>query len=141
MQFPMKFEVEATASCKVGDPWECQSHALPPVKAAIPPEFMGPGGGYSPEDFFAFAVVNCIIATYKVYVEKAGVTFEQVQGKANLTVDLVGGALKMATIDIFIHVEKASDIEKAKTLLDKAAADCAISNSIQSGKTFQLTVS
>lgn len=141
MKFPMKFEVQATASVGMSSQWTAQANALPQIVCAIPPEFMGPGGGYSPEDLFAISVLNCLIATFKVYVEKARASFDQVHGKAVLTVDKQGPSFAMTQIDIHFDVTGASDPVKVKTLLEAAIRDCAVSNSIKAGKTFRTNVS
>lgn len=138
----MKFEVEATASPGINTQWTSQTDQLPPIPSAIPPEFMGPGGGYSPEDLFALAVLNCVIATFKVYCEKGKITFEAIHGKAHLTVDKLPSesGFGMTQIDMTLDVRKANDPDKAKKTLELAIKDCAVSNSIKSGKTFHLNV-
>lgn len=140
IQFPMKFEVEAASSAGANSLWTAQSGTLPPIPSAIPPEFNGPGGGYSPEDLFALALLNCLIATFKVYCEKSNVTFLEIRGKASLTVDRIAGqsGFMMTQVDIFFDVLQASDPEKGEKLLDGAIKDCAVSNSIKSSKTFHI---
>ncbi len=140
VKFPMKFEVQATASSGINSPWTAQTDLLPPIPCAIPPEFMGPGGGYSPEDLFALAVVNCIIATFKVYAEKSKLSFESVQGKALLTVDKLPSepGFGMTQIDITLDIKGALDPDKAKKVMEVSIKDCAVSNSIKSGKTFHI---
>lgn len=142
VKFPMKFEVQASASSGVSAQWTSQTDLLPPIPTAIPPEFMGPGGGYSPEDLFALAVLNCIIATFKVYCEKGKITFHTIQGKAHLTVDKLPSepGFGMTQVDISLDVTNASDIDQTKKTLELAIKDCAVSNSIKSGKTFHLNV-
>ena len=139
----MKFEVQATASSGINSPWTSQTDKLPPILSAIPPEFMGPGGGYSPEDLFALAVLNCVIATFKVYCEKGKLSFQNIQGKANLTVDKLPleSGFGMTQIDMTLNVQGASDVEKVKKTLEAAIKDCAVSNAIRSGKTFHVHVS
>ncbi len=143
LKFPMKFEVQATASGGIDSRWSSQTDLLPPIPTAIPPEFSGPGGGYSPEDLFALSVVNCVIATFKVYCEKAKQTFQEIQGKATLTVDKIPGEVSfgMTQINMTFHVSGSSNPEKIKSLLEAAIKDCAVSNSIKSGKTFNIHVS
>lgn len=143
IQFPIKFEVQANSSGGIKSTWTAQSALLPPIPSAIPPEFSGPGGGYSPEDLFALAVLNCLIATYKVYCEKSQVRIGAIQGRAVLTVDKNPGqaGFAMTHLDIFLDVREASDPEKGRRLLDAAIKDCAVSNSIKSGKTFHINVS
>jgi organic hydroperoxide reductase OsmC/OhrA len=143
IKFPLKFEVKAVAVEGTSAQWTAQNELLPPIPCAIPPEFMGPGEGYSPEDFFAMALLNCLIATFKVYCEKAKVSFREIKGKVVLTVDKVPGqsGLAMPQADIFLDVAGASDTEQARKLLDGAIKDCAVSNSIKTGKTFHINVS
>ena len=143
IKFQMKFEVQASSTPGADTPWDAQTGSLPPITCAIPPEFMGPGGGYSPEDLFALSLLSCLIATYKVYCEKSNVTFEEIKSKAILTVDKVPGesGFALTQADIFLDVTGASDIEKARKLLNAAIKDCAVSNSIKTGKAFHINIS
>lgn len=138
----MKFEAQANATSGINSLWTAQTDQLPPIPSAIPHEFMGPGGGYSPEDLFSLAVLNCVIATFKVYCEKAKLTFQNLQGKATLTVDKMQGesGFGMTQIDITFDIQGASDKEKIKQTLESAIKDCAVSNSIKSGKTFHINI-
>ena len=140
IKFPMKFEVRANCNEGISAAWTSQAGSLPPIPSAIPAEFMGPGTGYSPEDLFALAVLNCLIATYKVYCEKSKIRFKSIAGKATLIVDRQNGSFIMAQVDIELDVQGASDPVKAKTLLETAIRDCPIANSIKSGKTFKISV-
>ncbi len=143
VKFPMKFEVQASASSGIDSRWSSQTDLLPPIPTAIPPEFTGPGGGYSAEDLFALSVLNCMIATFKVYCEKAKQTFQNIQGKAVLTVDKMAteASFGMTEINITFNITGSSDINKIRHLLETAIKDCAVSNSIKSGKTFNIHIS
>jgi len=142
IKFPMKFEVEAKASSGVSSQWIAEKDQLPPIPSAIPPEFRGPGGGYSPEDLFGIAILNCLIALYKVYCEKSKVSFEEIKAKAILTADKDPSSVSfyISHVDIFLEISGSSDIEKGKTLLDSAIRDCPISNSVKSPKSFHIRV-
>lgn len=143
VKFPMKFEVQASAPSGSQSQWTAQTDLLPPIPCAIPPEFMGPGGGYSPEDLFAISLLNCLMATFKVYCEKSQVAFQEIKGRVVLTVDKLAGqsGLAMTQADIFFDVAGASDPERVRRLLDGAIRDCAVSNSIKTGKTFHINIS
>lgn len=140
-KFPMKFAVRASASEGISVNWTADAGQLSPIPCAIPHEFSGPGGGYSPEDLLALAVLNCIIATYKVYCEKAKVHFAEIVGEASVTVDLQEGRLSMPQLDIALDVKGASDPEKARKTLDQAIRDCAVSNAVKSAKSFKISIS
>ena len=141
VKFPMNFEVEAKAPSGISSQWIAQANHLPPIPSAIPPEFTGPGGGYSPEDLFGIAVLNCLIALYKVYCEKSKLVFQEIKAKAVLTADKDPASVSfyISHIDVFLTVEGASDQEKARKLLESAIKDCPISNSIKSAKSFHIS--
>ena len=143
LKFPMKFEVKANATPGIASHWTAGSHDLPPIMSAIPPEFSGPGNGYSPEDLFGIAILNCLIATYKVYCEKSKVSFHNLSAKAVLVIDKQPSETSfiVTEINIFFDISGATDVEKGRKLLDQAIKDCAISNSIKSGKTFHINIS
>lgn len=142
IKFPMNFEVSANSGPGIQHPWSSKADEFPPISCAIPPEFSGPGGTYSPEDLFAISLLSCLIATFKVYAEKSNIQFENLEGKANLTVDRhpSESVFYMSQVDITFNLKGASDPEKAKSLLEKSIQDCAVSNSIKSGKTFQINL-
>jgi uncharacterized OsmC-like protein len=143
VNFPLKFETKAESAPGIHVKWSAHAGNLPPIESAIPLEFMGPGGGYSPEDLFALALLNCLIATFKVYCEKSGLSFQNIKASALLTLDRVAdqGGLLLTQADISFDIAGASDVEKVRKTLDKAIKDCAISNSIKTGKTFQINIS
>ncbi len=142
VKFPLKFEVSAEAGPGIENNWIAQSDELPPIQSAIPAEFMGPGSGYSPEDLFALAVLNCLIATYKVYCAKAQISFQQIRGRTILTVDKQPSeaGFYMSHLEFFLDVTGCSQPEQGKKILESAIRDCAVSNSVKSGKSFHVTV-
>lgn len=143
IKFPMKFEMSASSGPGAGTEWKGQAGNHPPICCSIPPEFMGPGNGYSPEDLFGLALLNCLIATFKVYTEKGGASFREIRGKVILTIDRIPGesGFAMTQADVSFDISGASDPEKIKKFLDAAIRDCAVSNSIKTGKTFHINFS
>lgn len=139
----MNFEVSASATEGMKNQWNTQAGSLAPIQCAIPPEFMGPGGGFSPEDLFAMSLLNCLIAVFKVYAEKSSLRFQEIKGKVVLTLDKVPGdsGFAITQAEVFFTITGASDKEKAKKLLDGAIKDCPVSNSIKTGKTFHINIS
>jgi Predicted redox protein, regulator of disulfide bond formation len=142
-KFPMKFEVTAAATGGIGNQWTAQADQLPPIPSAIPPEFSGPGGGYSPEDLFGIALLNCLIAMYKVYCEKSKIYFKSIQGKAAVIIDKQPSetSFVVTEVNLYFDISGVSHQEKARALFDQAAKDCPIGNSIRSGKTFHINIS
>ncbi len=143
VKFPMSFEATASSKAGIQERWDAKADEYPPIVSAIPADFGGPGGGYSPEDLFALALINCLIATFKVYAEKSGVVYEQITAKANLTLDKSpsGTSFLMTQVDITFDITGAQDKEKTRKILETSLEQCAVSNSIKSGKTYQINIS
>lgn len=143
VKFPLHFEVKAETKEGISTLWDSSSNGLPSISCSIPAEFSGPGGAYSPEDLFGMSLLNCLIATFKVYAEKSGLHFEKLFAKADVKMDIDAATNKMTITEIHCDftIEGASDPDKTRKTLDKAIADCAISNSIKSGKNFTVNIS
>ncbi|MEL7431137.1 MAG: OsmC family protein [Chlamydiota bacterium] len=141
-QFPLFFEIEASSESGIDKNWVAKNTDSDPVPIAIPPEFSGPGKGYSPEDLFAMACVNCMIATFKVYAQHANIQFQNITARATVTVDkdLSAHCLCMSNIDVTFTLKAPSPAEKAKLTLEKAIKDCAVCNSIKSVKSYHINI-
>ena len=87
IQYPISFTSETLAKNGVQANWKTKSQ-FEESHVSIPPEFMGPGGGLSPEDLFNQALANCFVATFKVYAENSKLTFDDLTVSTKLIVDL-----------------------------------------------------
>jgi uncharacterized OsmC-like protein len=143
IQYPLKYEVRAKAGPGIRNRWDSQQDCLPLITCSIPTEFGGPGGGYTPEDFFALALLNCQIALFKVYCEKRNLSYKEVEAKAiaSLDKDRTSNHFYISEMEIAFTVTGSSDIERVKSSLELALKDCPIGNSIKSGKTYHIKVS
>lgn len=141
-KFPLHFDAEGRTEAGISTLWKSGCNGLEPISCSIPTEFSGPGGGYSPEDLFALALLNCLIATFKVYAEKSNVQFKHLHAKTRATMDKDRTTNQMTVTQLHteFNITGASDAEKLRKLLDKAIQDCAISNSIKSGKTYSIYI-
>lgn len=136
-KFPMAFHVQVRDS---GEPtWTsraCPTESSTGVEQslpiAIPPGFLGPGGGYSPEDFFALAMANCFVATFRVIAAKSSLTYRELEVDCELEVDL-NEAKKpwMARCHLKIRLQGASNEERALRLLEKVSGQCLIHQSVK----------
>lgn len=145
LQYPLLFRVQANASAGIGGAWNAlvssPSHQLPPVVCAIPPEFSGPGNGFSPEDLYAMALLNCFIATFRVMAEHSKLNFSDLGGQAVLEVDRnSSGVPWMARIRLTLRLSGTDDEAKAKRLLEKAAKSSMILNSVKTEIAFDFVV-
>jgi organic hydroperoxide reductase OsmC/OhrA len=140
-KFPINFEVSSEATSGIQNKWKIQSNAYESITCCIAAEFSGPGGGYTPEDFFALAAMSCITAAFKVNCEKAKENFEKIKLKSKLTLDLdCNNKLSFTALDITIEVIGSSNIENVKKALESAINDCPVSNSIKTPKMMHIDI-
>jgi uncharacterized OsmC-like protein len=100
---------------------------------AIPPCFEGEGGGFSPEDIYAMSLLNCYLATFKVFAEKSKLNFDKIEGEANLKVDVGDDqAPWMSQVEININLHGPDNPERAQRILQKTAKNSMIINSVKS---------
>ena len=114
----------------------------PDVAVATPPEFKGHEGIWSPEDLFVASVNVCVMTTFLAVAERAALPFASYESTAEGRLELVEGKLQFTAITIkpTIILKAASDAAKAKELIEKAEANCLISNSIKAKVIVQATV-
>lgn len=142
LQYPMKFTVRSSTKPGIAVNWQTSADAAKvEMTAAIPPEFAGPGGGVSAEDFYALAMVNCYISTFKVYAEKSSLEFEDISAVLTLEVDRdEKGFPWMARATMNVQLRKPSVKEKGQALMEKALKGCLVMNSIKTEKTVQFEI-
>lgn len=133
---PMKFEASTSATSGIMTGFEAIAEDFTSIPCAIPPQFNGPGKGYSPEDLLAISVATCLVATFKVFAEKSAFAFERIEAKAELTIDRVNGVVAISKIEVKATVFGVQDQEKGRKLLDQAAKNCLVSNALKIDKQF-----
>lgn len=140
IKFPLEFEVNIEAKEGISTPWNGQGNAHVPIGCSIPVEFGGPGGGYTPEDLFALATLNCIISDFKVFCYKKRESFSKIKGKACLTLDLINQKLIFSNLDITLEVEGAIHPDVVKAILEESIANCPVCNCIKMPKILHITM-
>jgi len=129
--YPMKFEVFSTATSGVQTSIEASAEDFNPIPCAIPTQFNGPGGGYSPEDLLALSLTTCLIATFKVFAEKSQFGYERIEAKADLTIDRTGGMVAISRIDVELTLYGAQEEQKGTALLQQAEKYCLVSHALK----------
>jgi peroxiredoxin-like protein len=111
----------------------------PDVEVATPPEFKGHEGIWSPEDLFVASANICLMTTFLAVAERAGLAFSAYESTAEGRLELVEGKFRFTAITIkpTITLESDSDAAKAKELIEKAEANCLISNSMKATVTLE----
>lgn len=131
IQYPLQFPVRSEATSGIAHSWTTTvTHQS--LATAIPPEFEGKGNGFSPEDYFAMALLNCFIATFKVVAEKSKLEFSELKADGQLTVDRNDqGVPMMKAFHFTVLLKGAPDPERAKRLLEKTSQMCLIHQSVK----------
>lgn len=111
----------------------------PDVQVATPPEFKGHEGIWSPEDLFVASVNVCLMTTFLAVAERAGLAFSSYESTAEGRLELVEGKFQFTAITLkpSIALKSAADAGKAKELIEKAEANCLISNSMKATVTLE----
>jgi peroxiredoxin-like protein len=105
----------------------------PDIQTATPPEFKGHEGIWSPEDLFVSSVEICTMTTFLAFAERSGLLFQSYESEAEGRLELIDGKFQFTTVTIKprIVLRSEADREKAREVLEKAEANCLISNSIK----------
>jgi peroxiredoxin-like protein len=114
----------------------------PDVPVATPPEFKGHDGIWSPEDLFVAAANICLMTTFLSVAERAGLVFASYESEAEGKLELVDGKFQFTAITLkpVITLPAGGDAAKAKELIEKAEANCLISNSMKAHVTLIPTI-
>jgi peroxiredoxin-like protein len=107
---------------------------LPAVEIAAPPEFKGQDGLWTPEHLYVAAVNTCYMTTFLAIAELSKLEFVGFTCHARGRLEKPEGqGFKMT--EIVLHprlvIAHSRDQERAGRILEKAEANCLISNSIQ----------
>jgi len=135
------FSFYVKATDETSQPWETGTAKHGVTSVSIPTEFDGPGTAYSPEDFYAFALGNCYVATFKLIALKSKFEFKNIDIKGVLTVDKNEvGFYMMKKIHFEITLWGVKDPEAAKRMFEKTSRSCMILNSTLTEKTYSYNV-
>ncbi len=141
IRYPQEYEAKSRSGSGMESKWSSQAGVSPELVCAIPPEFEGPGGGSSPEDFYALALLNCFVATFKVFAAKSRLDYREIEARGVLTVDRdEKGIPWMARFRLAATVSGAADADRMIALLEKTSRSCMILNSVKTEKTFEFGV-
>ncbi len=114
----------------------------PEIQVATPPEFKGHEGIWSPEDLYVAAANICLMTTFLAVAERGGLVFTSYHCEAEGRLELVDGKFQVTVITLRPHItlRSADDAAKAKELIEKAEANCLISNSMKTRVTLEPTI-
>lgn len=140
IKYPIEFTAKTSALSGINTNWNTEA-SKKEIVISIPPEFMGPGGGLSPEDLFGQALANCFAATFKVYAENSRLSFDKLDINSKLVVDL-DEKKRPVMKEFFLNakITSPSNSEKALLLAKKASESGFILNSVKTICHFQFEI-
>ncbi|MBX3023739.1 OsmC family protein [bacterium] len=105
---------------------------LPPLAAAAPPQFGGPGDQWSPETLLIGAVVTCFVLTFRAIAQASKLTWVRLTCDGDGTLDRIEGVTRFTAIALRAHLVLSAEAEreKAARLLEKAERACLVTNSL-----------
>ncbi len=114
----------------------------PDIQVATPPEFKGHKGIWSPEDLFVASANICLMTTFLSVAERASLLFTSYESEAEGRLELVEGKFQFTTITLkpTITLPANADAVKARELIEKAEANCLISNSMKAKVSLEATI-
>jgi organic hydroperoxide reductase OsmC/OhrA len=108
----------------------------PDIQVATPPEFKGHEGIWSPEDLFVASANICLMTTFLSVAERADLAFTSYESTAEGKLELFDGKFQFTAITLPANADAA----KAKELIEKAEANCLISNSMKANVSLEPTI-
>ena len=141
-EYPMNFTANTTAAAGIPTPWTATTGDNRTLDCSVPKEFSGPGLGFSPEDLFILALINCYIATFKVIAANSKFNFGTIEGHAKLTLDRDTGAPTpwMKEAELHFTLLGVENEDKALRLLERVSKQCMVVNSVKTKVTFKFRV-
>lgn len=140
MKLPLQFKAQSQSQAGIQTNWSIESYGHTAL-CAVPAEFGGPGGGFSPEDLFAQALTNCFVATFKVYAENSKLIFSDIKVKTDLTVAMnENKKVTMQKCHFNVNLHQTLQPEKAELLIKKAFESGFILNSVKTELSYELHI-
>lgn len=102
------------------------------LNCAAPLPFGGPGGEWSPEHLLTAAVSSCFILTFRAIASASKLAWQELSCQVEGTLDKVERKMQFTgfTINASLLLDDEADRERAITALQKAEANCLVSNSL-----------
>lgn len=102
------------------------------LHSTAPLPFGGPGGEWSPEHLLTAAISSCFILTFRAIASASKLAWQELSCQVEGTLDKV--ERKMQFTDFIINaslvLNDEADRQRAITALQKAEANCLVSNSL-----------
>lgn len=127
------YQATATADDDT-DSWSTSSRTE--FEVGIPPEFGGEFDGPAPENYYAVALTNCFVATFKVMADNSDVSFEELRADGTLRLRPDGNTTVVDSFELDVELHTHTADRKSEVLLERTEGNCFILSSVD----FQVTV-
>lgn len=109
------------------------AEGLPTLEVAVPPEFNGHEGIWSPEHFLVAAVASCIMNTFLAIAEASKFSFAGYESSARGLLEKTDSGYQFTSIEVEVGltVSEEQAVSKGIRLLQKAEQNCFVSNSVK----------
>jgi organic hydroperoxide reductase OsmC/OhrA len=112
---------------------ELASDSLPPLFAAPPKEYDGPGDRWSPETLLVGAVAGCFVLTFRAVARASRVSWTSLRCDVSGTLERVDNATQFTRFDVHacLSIPAPANALQARRALEKAERSCLISSSLK----------
>ncbi|PSP82350.1 hypothetical protein BRC83_09485 [Halobacteriales archaeon QS_1_68_17] len=127
VEYSEDYYASATATDD-NDGWETESRGQ--FAVGIPPEFGGDFDGPAPENYYAVALTNCFVATFKVMADNSDLAFERIDADGTLQLRPADGTTVVDAFELDVALYVDEPTRKAELLLERTREYCFILDSV-----------
>jgi len=127
---PHQYHVNASA--EIDSNVILKADNLPQLVSAPPAQFGGPGDQWSPEHLLVASVADCFILTFRAVAQASKLGWNNLEAAADGVLERVDRVNRFTriTISATLTVPAATDVDKARRLLEKAEGACLVTSSL-----------
>jgi len=140
LPFPHHYQISLTWSHE-GSEGVLSGNSKGPILAGPPPQFDGKLENWSPEDLFTSSVALCLMTTFFALAKRNDLIVDRYACAAEGTLDKTSQGILFSGVTLKVDLSVSlPEIEKAKSVLEKAKKYCIVSNSIKCPVTVEANV-
>jgi peroxiredoxin-like protein len=129
---PHTYQVRLSGGPEGYTPVSVSVEGLPEISAALPANFDGPGGAWSPGHLLLAAVETCFLFTLRTVARASKFEFLSLELSGSGTVDRKDGAMRFTEIVLRprLRLSPGTSKERAIRILEKSEKACIIAASL-----------
>lgn len=128
--FPHRYRTTSSASSD--SLLHLEAEGRESIKVSAPPQFGGPKGYWTPEDFYSASISTCFILTFKFLARVQKIDWENISVQVDSFLDKTSQGLMFnkVLIKVKLNVLKMEQKASLERLVQKAKAECLITKSL-----------